>query len=66
MVKGLAALSGRHRYSIALNSWTSAKRLLARLMKKQGMAPRRIITDKLSSYGVAKRLLMPRVERRSH
>ncbi|PVE21265.1 IS6 family transposase [Microvirga sp. KLBC 81] len=43
-----------------------AKRLLTRLMKKQGMAPKRIITDKLSSYGAARRLVMPRIEHRSH
>jgi putative transposase len=36
----------------------AAKRLLRRLLKKQGMAPRRIITDKLSSYGTAKREVM--------
>src|SRR6478736_1022971 len=29
----------------------AAKRLLARLMKKQGMAPKRIITDRLAPYG---------------
>lgn len=44
----------------------AAKRLLTRLMKKQGMAPKRIVTDKLSSYGVARRQVMPRVEHRSH
>jgi putative transposase len=44
----------------------AAKRLLTRLMKKQGMAPKRIITDKLSSYGAARRQVMPRVEHRSH
>jgi putative transposase len=44
----------------------AAKRLLTRLMKKQGMAPRRIITDKLPSYGAARRQVMPRVEHRSH
>ena len=44
----------------------AAKRLLIRLMKKQGMAPRRIITDKLPSYGAAKRQVMPRVEHQSH
>jgi putative transposase len=44
----------------------AAKRLLTRLMKKQGMAPRLIITDKLPSYGVARRQVMPRVEYRSH
>jgi putative transposase len=44
----------------------AAKRLLTRLMKKQGMAPKRIISDKLSSYGAARRLVMPRVEHWSH
>jgi putative transposase len=42
------------------------KRLLTRLMRKQGVAPKRIITDKLSSYGAARRRVMPRVEHRSH
>jgi len=44
----------------------AAQRLLIRLMKKQGMAPKRIITDKLPSYGAAKRQVMPKVEHRSH
>ena len=44
----------------------AAKRLLIRLMKKQGMAPKRIITDKLPSYGAARRQVMSRVEHRSH
>jgi putative transposase len=44
----------------------AAKRLLARLMKKQGMAPKRIITDKLPSYRAAKRKVMPGVDHRSH
>jgi putative transposase len=44
----------------------AAKHLLTRLMKKQGMAPKRIIPDKLSSYGAARRQVMPRVEHRSH
>jgi putative transposase len=30
------------------------------------MAPKRIITDKLRSYGAAKRQVMPNVEHRSH
>ncbi|CCM80008.1 hypothetical protein BN77_p2150042 [Rhizobium mesoamericanum STM3625] len=33
----------------------AAKRLLTRLLKKQGMPPKRMITDKLRSYGAAKR-----------
>lgn len=44
----------------------AARRLLIRLMKKQGRPPKRIITDKLRSYGAAKRDLMPAVEHRSH
>jgi putative transposase len=44
----------------------AAKRLLKRLLKKQGVAPKRIITDKLASYGAAKREVMPDVEHRSH
>ena len=44
----------------------AAERLLTRLMKKQGMVPRRIITDKLASYGTARRQVMPGVEHRSH
>ncbi|WP_114945296.1 IS6 family transposase [Microvirga calopogonii] len=44
----------------------AAKRLLKRLLKKQGVAPKRIITDKLASYGAAKREVMPRVDHRSH
>lgn len=44
----------------------AAKRLLVRLLKKQGLAPKRIITDKLRSYGAARRDVMPAVEHRSH
>src|SRR5829696_983226 len=33
----------------------AAKRLLRKLLKKQGRAPRVLITDKLASYGAAKR-----------
>jgi putative transposase len=44
----------------------AAKRLLTRLMKKQGIVLKRIITDKLPSYRAAKRQVMPRVEHRSH
>lgn len=41
----------------------AAKRLQVRLLKKQGLTPKRIITDKLRSYGVAKRDVMLSVER---
>ena len=44
----------------------AAKRLLIRLLKKQGMKPKRIITDKLRSYGAARAQVMPNVEHRSH
>jgi putative transposase len=44
----------------------AARRLLVRLMKKQGLSPKRIVTDKLRSYGAAKRQIMPGVEHRSH
>ncbi|MGO8572874.1 DDE-type integrase/transposase/recombinase, partial [Rhizobium ruizarguesonis] len=44
----------------------SAKRLLVRLLNKQGLSPKRIVTDKLRSYGAAKRHVMSGVEHRSH
>ncbi len=44
----------------------AAKRLLRKLMKRQRQAPRVMITDKLASYGAAKREVMPSVEHRAH
>ncbi|CDM61888.1 transposase-related protein (plasmid) [Rhizobium favelukesii] len=44
----------------------AAKRLLVRLLKKQGLAPKRIVTDKLRSYGAARRDVMSAVGHRSH
>ena len=44
----------------------AARRLLIRLMKKQGCLPKRIVTDKLRSYSAARRQIMPTVEHRSH
>jgi putative transposase len=44
----------------------AAQRLLRKLLKKQGIAPRVRITDKLASYGAAKREIMPSVEHRQH
>jgi putative transposase len=44
----------------------AAKRLLRKLLKKQGMTPRVMITDKLASYAAAKRAVMPGVEHRQH
>ena len=45
---------------------TAAKRLLKRLLRKQGCPPRRMITDKLGSYAAAQHQVMPVVEHRSH
>src|ERR671917_21520 len=44
----------------------AAKRLLRKLLKRQCRAPRVMITDKLGSYGAAKREIMPGVEHRKH
>jgi len=44
----------------------AAKRLLERLLRKQGCPPKRMITDKLGSYGAAQRKIMPKVEHRQH
>jgi putative transposase len=44
----------------------AAKRLLRKLLKRQGRAPRVLVTDKLASYPAAKKELMPRVEHRRH
>ena len=44
----------------------AAKRLLMRLLEKQGCPPRRTITDKLGSYAAARRQIMPAIEHRSH
>jgi putative transposase len=37
----------------------AARRFFRRLLRTQGTSPRRIVTDKLGSYGVARRELMP-------
>ena len=42
----------------------AAKRFFKRLLKGLQYAPRVLVTDKLGSYGVAKRALMPSVEHR--
>jgi putative transposase len=46
--------------------WTALRQLLRKLLKKQGITPRVMITDKLASYGAAKREIMPGVEHRQH
>src|SRR5215203_2547109 len=44
----------------------AAKRLLRKLLKRQCRAPRVMVTDKLPSYGAAKKDLLPGVEHRQH
>jgi putative transposase len=44
----------------------AAKRLLRKLLKRQGRPPRVMITDKLASYPTAKREAMPGVGHRRH
>jgi len=44
----------------------ATKRLLIKLMKRWGFAPKRIITDKLRSYGAAKREVAPGLDHWSH
>jgi putative transposase len=43
----------------------AAKRLMRKLRKRHGSAPRVMITNKLRSYGAAKREVMPGVEHRT-
>ncbi len=47
------------------DTW-AAKRLLRKLLKRQCRAPRVMVTDKLASYGAARREVMPSVEHRKH
>src|ERR1700726_4942697 len=42
------------------------ERQFRKLLKKQGRAPRVLVTDKLKSYAAAKREIMPGVEHRQH
>jgi DDE domain len=44
----------------------AAKRLLRKLLEKQMRPPRVMITEKLASYGAAKREVMPGIEHRQH
>ena len=44
----------------------AAKRLLRKLLKRQGRAPRVMITDKLASYPAATNDLLPSLEHRRH
>jgi len=44
----------------------AAKRLMLKLIKRWGFLPKRIITDKLRSYGAAKREVAPGLDHWSH
>ena len=44
----------------------AAKRPLRKLLKRHCRAPRVMITDKLASYGAAKKEITPGVEHRQH
>jgi putative transposase len=56
----LDVLLQRHRDTKA------AKRFFRKLLKKQGFAPRVIVTDKLKSYAAAKKQVLKSVEHRQH
>ncbi len=44
----------------------AARRLLFQLLKTQGIAPKRMIADKLRSYATVRQQVMPTVEHWSH
>ena len=46
-------------YLQAKRDGAAAKRFFGRLLRRHGSEPRRIVTDKLRSYGVAHRELIP-------
>jgi putative transposase len=46
-------------YLQAKRDWAAARRFFKRLLRSYGGEPRKIVTDKLRSYGVAHRELIP-------
>jgi putative transposase len=44
----------------------AVKKFMKKLLKKQGFAPQVIVTDKLRSYGAAKKEILPGIEHRQH
>ena len=44
----------------------AAKRFFDKILRKQGVTPRVIVTDKLRSYGAAKRIILKSTEHRQH
>jgi hypothetical protein len=55
-----------HGFPAAVPQHDPPHRLLRKLLKKQMLPPRVMITDKLDSYGAAKREVMPGIEHRQH
>ena len=56
----------RHPRSEPARTAKAAKRFFRKLLKGVQYVPRVIITDKLKSYGAAKREILPGVEHRQH
>jgi putative transposase len=50
----------------SLGNTKAAPKFFKKLLKGLEYVPRVIITDKLRSYGAAKKVLLPRVEHRQH
>ncbi len=65
LLKHVSPLGWTHILVQSRRNTKAAKRFIRKLMKQYGM-PRVIITDKLRSYGAAKRDLAPSLEHRSH
>ena len=57
---------GRRDFRAAGPDKRTAQRLLRKLLKRQCRLPRVLVTDKLASYGAAKKEIMPGVEHRQH
>ncbi|ARQ13447.1 IS6 family insertion sequence transposase domain-containing protein (plasmid) [Rhizobium etli] len=55
-----------HEIVLTRRDTNAAKLVLVRLLKKQGRVPTRIGTDKLRSFGAARRNVMPAIEHRPH
>lgn len=50
----------------SLPRYQSCQAIADQAAEEQGLAPKRIVTDKLRSYGAARRTVMPAIEHRSH
>jgi len=61
-----AFLDPRHTFGVGYNVHNLPFYLCNNALKKQTSPPRVMVTDKLASYGAAKREMMPLVKRRKH